>query len=106
MSSCPILAYADALSVRPGFPIRFHAAAAASPCLFGARVVRVLSADPNPAGPGIRLQELPQDGLQALAAPNEERIPRGSYGIVPGVGERLSQGSGNTARDLESEWNK
>ncbi|WP_299630994.1 N,N-dimethylformamidase beta subunit family domain-containing protein [uncultured Roseobacter sp.] len=48
----PLLGYADRLSARPGERIAFKVSSA-SPKPFAARLVRSISADPNPAGQGI-----------------------------------------------------
>ena len=53
----PLAAYADRLSVRPGETIAFHVASDTGKSV-AARVVRVVSSDANPAGPGIRIEEL------------------------------------------------
>ena len=48
----PLTGYADRFSVAPGETIEFKvSSAAAEP--YEARLVRVISGDPNPAGPGI-----------------------------------------------------
>ena len=51
----PLAGYADKLSVRPGETIRFHVASQVTEPV-AARFVRVICADANPAGPGIKLE--------------------------------------------------
>ena len=81
--------YADRLSVRPGETIHFHVAHNARDGGGGtvsARLVRVISADPNPAGPGIQVEPVASAGLVEEAAPAAERVPRGSYAVIEGGG--------------------
>ena len=87
----PIAAYADRLSVRPGETIRFHIANATGAPL-DADVVRVISADANPAGPGIRTEPV---GARLGKGPDAmpQRVPRGSYMRVDGIEPHLGQGS-------------
>jgi N,N-dimethylformamidase len=79
----PLAGYADRLSVRPEAPIRFHVANATGAPVT-ARVVRVSSADANPAGPGIRLEPV-EAALRELAAPGPAPVPRGSHAVVDGL---------------------
>lgn len=73
----PIAGYADRLSVRPGETIAFKVANATGAPL-SARIVRVVSADPNPAGPGIVLE--PTDArVEMIAAPQRQGVQQGSY---------------------------
>ena len=51
----PLTGYADRLSVRPGETIRFHLANATG-AEIDAKLVRVICADANPAGPGILVE--------------------------------------------------
>ena len=53
----PLAAYADRLSVRPGETISFHVANSTGQSVT-ANLVRVISSDANPAGPGILLEEV------------------------------------------------
>ena len=50
----PLAGYADRLSVRPGETIRFHVSNGTGAEVVSPSIVRVISADVNPAGPGIR----------------------------------------------------
>ena len=52
MQSIPLLGYADRFSVRPGETISFKVSSI-SPEPYEARLVRVVSCDPNPDGPGV-----------------------------------------------------
>jgi N,N-dimethylformamidase len=49
----PLAGYADRLSVRPGEAIRFHVSNSTGRPVAPPSIVRVISADANPAGPGI-----------------------------------------------------
>jgi N,N-dimethylformamidase len=82
-----LAAYADKLSVRPGESIRFHVSNATGAPV-AASVVRVVSADPNPAGPGIILEPVHDVAVIRHAEPRSERVDRGSYARVD-VGARL-----------------
>ena len=73
----PLTGYADRLSVRPGETIRFHLANATG-AEVEAKLVRVVCADANPAGPGILVEPVASPPA-AVAAAGEERVPRGSY---------------------------
>lgn len=71
--------YADRLSVRPGETISFKLSNATA-AQVKAELVRVICADPNPAGPGIREEKLAIE-LPELTV-GEHPVPRGSYGTV------------------------
>ena len=49
----PLIGYPDRLSVRPGEALAFKVSSACD-APYGAELIRVISADPNPAGAGIR----------------------------------------------------
>ena len=76
-----IVGYCDPWSVRPGETISFKVSSADNRP-FTSAVVRVRHADPNPAGPGMKLIPVPglcegrHDGLAQVARP-------GSYGRAP-----------------------
>ena len=76
-----IIGYCDPWSARPGQAISFKISSAAGRP-FTSRVVRVRHADPNPAGPGLKLIPVPgipenrHDGIEQAAVP-------GSYGQAP-----------------------
>lgn len=53
----PLIAYADRFSVRAGGTIALEASTTHAE--YRADLVRILSADPNPAGPGMRFEEVP-----------------------------------------------
>jgi N,N-dimethylformamidase len=77
----PLAGYADRLSVRPGETIKFHVSNATGADVT-AKLVRVICADPNPAGPGVQLADI-HAPITPLAEPRHELSPQGSYGIVP-----------------------
>lgn len=87
----PLAAYSDRLSVRPGEVINFHASSHMSCEVDSVEVVKVVCADANPDGPGVIL-ETAYPGCEAIAGalelvrqPEASPIPRGSYGVVPGL---------------------
>ena len=54
----PLTGYADRFSVAPGQTIAFKVSStAATP--YQVRLVRLISGDPNPAGPGIKEESIP-----------------------------------------------
>lgn len=53
----PLAGYADRFSVVPGETIAFKVSSALAGA-YQARLVRVISGDPNPAGPGIRERDV------------------------------------------------
>ena len=78
----PLAGYANRLSVRPGETIRFHVANATG-AEVSAEVVRVRSADPNPAGPGVATEAVGGVGLALIDRPRRQGTARGSYAMVP-----------------------
>ena len=83
--------YADRLSVRPGETIRFHLANATGADI-DAKLVRVICADANPAGPGILVEPVASTPV-ACGAAREQRSPRGSYARVDDPGRCFGTGS-------------
>ena len=71
-----LAAYADRLSVRPGETVAFQVANATGQPVT-ARIVRVISSDANPAGPGIQVEEIDAQ-ISMLAEPGLVRGPYGS----------------------------
>ena len=71
--------YAERLSARPGETINFKLSNATGEPV-EAKLVRVISADPNPAGRGIREEPLAID-LPRMEV-GEYPVPQGSYGQV------------------------
>ncbi|MCB1509920.1 MAG: N,N-dimethylformamidase [Hyphomicrobiaceae bacterium] len=87
----PLAAYADRLSVRPGQSISFHVANSTGQAV-RARLVRVVSADPNPKGPGIRTEPVEAE-LKLEAEPDAWQVRPGSYAVVddlPELGDNVS----------------
>jgi N,N-dimethylformamidase len=78
----PLVGYADRLSARGGETLRFHVANATGRPIETPRIVRVISADPNPAGGGIRLEPIHAD-VRAIASCGPQPTVRGSYGKAP-----------------------
>lgn len=80
-----LAAYANRLSVQSGQTIRFHAANSTDQKA-SARLVRVICADPNPAGPGIQLEPVASEPVELRPA-TEQSVPLGSYGRFSGTGQ-------------------
>jgi N,N-dimethylformamidase len=76
----PLAGYADRLSVRPGETIQFHASNATG-AQVSAHVVRVLSADANPAGPGVKTDAVSGASFEARAVAHHP-VNSGSYAVV------------------------
>ncbi len=75
MSVIPLLGYSDRLSGRPGDVVAFKVSSEAHEP-YHASLVRVVCADPNPAGPGLQLQE--------VDLPFGGRFPSRSQPFYPG----------------------
>jgi N,N-dimethylformamidase len=86
-----LAAYADRLSVRPGETIAFHVANATGQPVT-ASIVRVISSDPNPAGPGIQVEAV-DARITRQAEPGPLKVPHGSYALVDGLDAWLSGNS-------------
>jgi N,N-dimethylformamidase len=84
----PLVGYAHTLSARPGETIRFSVSNATGEAV-SAKIVRVISADANPAGPGIKVENVTASTPQQIATPKAETTQRGSYAVVD-LGERLT----------------
>jgi N,N-dimethylformamidase len=76
----PITGYLDRFSHRPGETFTAFVSVRDGGA-YRARLVRVLSGDPNPRGPGMRLEDLSRRFDQSLSGRRQE-IHLGSYGIV------------------------
>lgn len=79
----PLIGYCDRLSGRPGDKIEFKVSSHGTEA-YHARLVRSVSADPNPAGPGIIEEEVAAN----FAGPYPSRVQPfypGSYGCVKPV---------------------
>src|SRR5262245_31224054 len=77
----PLAGYADRLSVRPGETIRFHVSNATGAQVGPPSIVRVISADVNPAGPGIRLVAADATARQ-IAPCRPQNVAPGSYALA------------------------
>ena len=77
----PLTGYADRLSVRPAETIRFHVSNATGSEIASAAIVRVISADANPAGPGIRTVKVAAS-VRAIAPCQAQTVTPGSYGVA------------------------
>ncbi|MBT7613986.1 MAG: hypothetical protein HN577_12325, partial [Rhodospirillaceae bacterium] len=73
--------YADQISVRPGDDIRFMVSCDEGPETFHASIVRLLSGDDGPGGPGYRDTTLDLAANGSYPARAQRTFP-GSYGIV------------------------
>jgi N,N-dimethylformamidase len=83
-----ITGYLDRFSHRPGESFTAHVSLAA-PGPATARLVRVIGGDPNPAGPGMRFEDLSAVFAEDFAGTRQE-TRLGSYGLVPAGPRRRS----------------
>ncbi|MBB3064309.1 N,N-dimethylformamidase beta subunit family domain-containing protein [Limibacillus halophilus] len=74
----PLTGYADRWSVAPGETLAFKVSSLLEEP-YDARLVRVICGDPNPAGPGIREEDLSQIFRQRVSSRPQE-VTLGSYG--------------------------
>ena len=78
-----LIGYADRWSARPGETISFKVSSrSAEP--FQARLVRVISGDPNPAGPGIK-EEAVASTFEGSWPSRAQDAQLGSYARIPGA---------------------
>lgn len=89
----PITGYLDRFSHRPGETFTAFVSTRDGG-VYRARLVRVLSGDPNPHGPGVRFEDLSDRFDQSIAG-RHQPIDLGSYGIVRG-GPRRDAGEACT----------
>lgn len=87
----PLTGYADRLSVRPGETVRFHLSNATGADV-KAKLVRVVCADANPAGPGILLEPVVSNPVRC-GDPQTQRAPQGSYARIEDPGPCFGAGS-------------
>ena len=84
----PLTGYVDRLSARPGETLDFKISSTLS-APFEAKLVRVISADPNPDGPGLREEDLSRV-FQGHYASRYQDYRLGSYVRVPAKGALAS----------------
>ena len=84
MDTIPLIGYAEKLSGRPGDTIEFKVSSASQEP-FHANLVRIICADPNPAGPGLIEEEVDID-FGGLFPSRIQRFYPGSYAAIA-VGE-------------------
>ncbi|MCC7273973.1 MAG: N,N-dimethylformamidase large subunit, partial [Alphaproteobacteria bacterium] len=77
----PLIGYVDRFSARPGGRIAVKVSSALG-VPYEADLVRVISADPNPAGPGMKLVELPSRFAGSYPS-RLQPVHLGSYARVP-----------------------
>src|SRR5690348_13261322 len=76
----PVTGYLDRLSFRPGERMTAFLSAREAGAV-RVRLLRVVSGDPNPAGPGMRLDDL-SDRLDQTIQAQRQPITRGSHAVV------------------------
>ena len=76
----PLAAYANRLSLRPGETIEFKVSSQSSEP-YSARLVRVICADANPAGPGL-IEEPVGAALEGQHPSRKQAVHQGSYGRI------------------------
>ncbi len=84
----PLIGYADRLSLRAGETINFKVSSQGSEP-YQAKLVRVISGDPNPNGPGIKEKEITADFAGSYPSRTQDAV-QGSHIRVP-VNEALPQ---------------
>ncbi len=78
-----LIGYADRISVRAGQKIAFKVSSTAtSP--YNASLVRIVRGDPNPAGPGVKFEDL-SEHFDGRFASREQRSWPGSYALIEGA---------------------
>jgi len=77
----PITGYLDRFSGRPGERIAAHVSVPGGEP-FRVRLIRVISGDPNPQGPGLRSEDL-STRFDATFPGRHQPIRQGSFGLVP-----------------------
>ncbi|MBA2589176.1 MAG: N,N-dimethylformamidase large subunit [Alphaproteobacteria bacterium] len=80
MTNSPLIAYTDRWSARAGGRIAVKVSCSAAN--YRADLVRIRSADPNPAGPGMIFQDVPASFAGTYPG-RKQAIHGGSYGVVP-----------------------
>ena len=76
----PLIGYVDRLSARPGEQIAVKVSSQLDQP-YRADLVRIIHGDANPAGPGIKLEEIPA-GFAGTYASRFQSIHSGSCGVV------------------------
>jgi N,N-dimethylformamidase len=76
----PLVGYLDRLSGRPGETVAAKVSSTLGEA-YGADLVRIIHADPNPAGPGVKLEEV-SAGFAGEYPSREQTVCPGSYGVV------------------------
>ena len=82
-NTIPLIGYADRWSARPGETVAFKVSSrSAEP--YRSRLVRVILADPNPAGPGIK-EEAVASGIEGSWPSRAQDAALGSYARIEGA---------------------
>lgn len=76
----PLVGYLDRMSGRPGEQIGVKVSSQLG-VPYAADLVRIIHADPNPAGPGMKLEEVPC-GFAGQYPSRAQPVERGSYAVV------------------------
>ncbi len=79
----PLVGYLERLSARPGESVAVKVSSAAG-ASYAADLVRIIHADPNPAGPGMKLEEV-ACGFAGRYPSRVQQVHPGSFGMVEGV---------------------
>ena len=81
--TAPLIGYADRISVRAGEKIAFKVSStAAGP--YNASLIRVVRGDPNPAGPGVKFEDLSKHFGGSFPSRQQHAWP-GSYALIEGA---------------------
>ena len=93
-----LIGYTDRLSARAGETIEFKVSSTAGEP-FQARLVRVISADPNPAGPGL-IEHSVDASFEGSYPSRVQPFFPGSYGVVPTQGRMPALGRFTLTADI------
>ncbi len=81
MADIPLMGYTDRLSGRPGDEIAFKVSSV-SKVPYQARLIRVICGDPNPAGPGLQMEDVGIPFGGEFPSRPQPFYP-GSYAVIP-----------------------
>ena len=116
VSATRILGYTDRISVEPGDTVAFKISCDDVP-QYHADIVRLVCADPDPSGPGLRYDTLTSDATGSYAG-RHQPAQAGSYAFVPPNASLVQRGGislggmifptlpGQGPQTIFSQWNE
>jgi N,N-dimethylformamidase len=81
--TAPLIGYADRISVRAGQKIAFKVSSTATGP-YSASLIRIVRGDPNPAGPGVKFEDLSKHFGGSYPSRQQHSWP-GSYALIEGA---------------------